>query len=75
MIRRLGPNRLIWIGLALLLTGIILPMLMVMKILTSTFFLNFLSYFISLAGLITGMIGTGLYTAAHRKKKDGDHRS
>jgi hypothetical protein len=65
---RLGPNRLIWIGFALLLLGVIIPFLMIINVFKSTFLLNFLSYFISLAGLIIGLIGTGLYMAAHRKK-------
>jgi hypothetical protein len=66
----LGPNRLIWIGLLLLILGVVLPLLMVMQIIASTFFLNFLSFFLSLAGLIIGFIGTGLYVVVHRKKKE-----
>jgi hypothetical protein len=66
----LGPNRLIWIGLLLLILGVVLPLLMVMQIIASTFFLNFLSFFLSLAGLVIGFIGTGLYVVVHRKKKE-----
>ena len=37
--------------------GVILPLLMVMKVLESTFFLNFFSYTLSLVGMILGIIG------------------
>lgn len=68
MILRMGPKRLIWIAFGLLLAGVILAFLMVMNILESTLFLNFLSFLLSLAGFILGMIGTSLYVAVHRKK-------
>ncbi|NMC86690.1 MAG: hypothetical protein GYA58_15550 [Anaerolineaceae bacterium] len=69
MILRLGPKRMMWIGLAMMILGIIFPILMIMQVLESTIFLNFLSFFLSLAGLIIGMAGTGLYAAIHRKTK------
>ena len=68
MMLRLGPKRLIWIAFGLLMAGVILPLLMVMQIIRSTIFLNFLAFFLSLAGFILGMIGTALYVAIHRKK-------
>jgi len=68
MIFRMGPKRLIWIAFGLLLSGVILAFLMVMQVFKSTLFLNFLSFFLSLAGFILGMIGTSLYVAIHRKK-------
>jgi hypothetical protein len=69
MILRLGPKRLIWIGLAMMILGIVFPIMMIMQIMKSTIFLNFLSFFLSLGGLIIGMAGTGLYAAIHRKTK------
>jgi hypothetical protein len=69
MILRLGPKRLMWIGFAMMILGIVFPILMIMRILKSTIFLNFLSFFLSLVGLIIGMAGTGLYAAIHRKMK------
>lgn len=68
MIFRMGPKRLIWIAFGLLMAGVILAFLMVMQVLKSTLFLNFLSFFLSLAGFILGMIGTSLYVAIQRKK-------
>lgn len=53
----LKPRRLVFIGFILMVLGIVFPFLMVMKILESTFFLNFFSYTLSLLGMILGIIG------------------
>jgi hypothetical protein len=52
-----NPRFLLTFGLILMLGGIALPFLMVLKILESTFFLNFFSWAISTLGLALGMIG------------------
>jgi hypothetical protein len=52
-----SPQGLIVIGLLLMVTGVVLPFLMVMHILESTFFLNFFSYGASVSGLFLGIIG------------------
>ena len=51
------PRSLVVYGFILMLLGVIFPLLMVMKILESTFFLNFFSYTLSLVGMILGIIG------------------
>jgi hypothetical protein len=43
-----------------MLLGVIFPLLMVIKVLDSTFFLNFFSYFLSLLGMIFGIIGIAM---------------
>jgi len=53
----MNPKRFIIIGFFLVLIGFVAPFLMVMDILESTFFLNFLSYAASLGGLLMGIIG------------------
>jgi hypothetical protein len=53
----LNPKILIGIGFPLLVLGFVLPMLMVLQIIPSTFFLNFFSYGASLVGLIMGLLG------------------
>jgi hypothetical protein len=63
------PVRTILIGFALVLLGVILPFLMVIHVLESTFFLNFFSYTVSLVGLILGIIGAAMYVRLNRKKK------
>jgi len=53
----LNPKILLGVGFLLLVLGFALPMLMVMQIIPSTFFLNFFSYGASLLGLILGLLG------------------
>jgi len=61
------PLVLIWIGLFLVLLGVVLPFLMVLGLIPSTFFLNLFSFAASVAGLFMGVIGSALYV---RLKKD-----
>lgn len=61
------PRNLILIGLVLSLVGVGLPLLMVIHIVPSTFFLNFFSFAASMSGLIAGIIGASLYVSEHRK--------
>jgi len=51
------PRFLLSFGVLLMLLGVVLPFLMVIRILESTFFLNFLSWGASVAGLAFGTIG------------------
>jgi len=57
------------IGLILCLIGVILPLLMVVKVIESTYFLNFFAYSAGLVGMIFGILGAAFYTAKHRKRK------
>ena len=61
-----SPRFLLVLGVALMLSGIILPFLMVIKILASTFFLNFFSWGASVAGLSFGTIGFAMYSRGRR---------
>jgi hypothetical protein len=54
---RLTPKQMILIGAGLLILGVVLPFLMVMDVLESTFFINFFSYACQVSGLVLGMIG------------------
>jgi hypothetical protein len=58
---RIPPWGLILIGFLLAVTGLILPFLMVIHLIPSTFFLNFFSYGASLTGVFLGIIGASLY--------------
>jgi hypothetical protein len=62
-------RRLIAIGFGLMLVGVILPYLMVMKLVESTFLLNFLAYGCQVAGLLLGMVGAITLFGAKRKRK------
>jgi len=62
-----SPRLLLSLGIILMMFGIILPFLMVIHILESTFFLNFFSWGASVAGLSFGTIGFAMYS---REKKN-----
>lgn len=68
MLRGVNPVTMMIVGFVLMLIGVILPLLMVVKVLESTFFLNFFSYTSSLLGMVLGIIGTVFYAAGRRKQ-------
>jgi hypothetical protein len=55
------PRLILLIGIALMLAGILFPFLMVLQVLRSTWFLNFVSYTASVLGLMLGIIGVAYY--------------
>lgn len=61
-----NPRLLLSLGLLLMLLGILLPFLMVIKVMESTFFLNFFSWGASVAGLALGTVGFALYSRMNR---------
>jgi len=64
---RLSPIQLILIGLFLMMIGWVLPFLMVLQVLKSTFALNFLSYAAQITGLFLGVIGGATYVRLKKK--------
>ena len=63
-----NPRILLGIGFILLVLGVVIPILMVMHILESTFFLNFFSYGASLVGLFLGLLGAMSIVARNRRR-------
>ena len=61
------PLTMILCGFGLSLMGVGLPLLMLIRILPSTIFLNFFSFTASMAGLMLGIAGAAQYVRAHRK--------
>lgn len=57
----------IGIGALLVVLGAVLPLLMVLHVLPSTFFLNFFSYIASVLGLFLGIWGAALYIIRSRR--------
>lgn len=55
-----NPRLLLTLGLLMMFAGILLPFLMVIKILESTFFMNFFAWGLSSLGLALGMVGFAL---------------
>ena len=54
---RFSSKQLISVGVVLLITGVVLPLLIVIKAIPSTYLLNFLSYACSLVGMVLGFLG------------------
>ena len=63
----MSPWQIILAGFIISLLGVALPLLMVMHVLASTFFLNFFSFTASLSGLILGILGASLWVRARRR--------
>ena len=61
-----SPLKLIVLGFVLLLIGAVLPFLMVIGLVESTLFLNFLAVVSSIAGLTVGFMGVAQYIRRRR---------
>jgi hypothetical protein len=61
-----SPRLLLGLSLLLMLLGILLPFLMVIHVLESTFFLNFFSWAVSVIGLALGMISVTFMVKRHK---------
>ena len=62
-----SPRLLVSLGLTLMLLGIILPFLMLIHVLESTFFLNFFSWGASVGGLFLGVIGVATWVRTRKE--------
>jgi len=63
-----NPKRLILIGFFLVLFGFIIPWLMILDIVESTFWLSFLTYGAQVSGLILGIMGAAMLAGVRKKK-------
>ena len=61
------PRLLLSLGLILMLLGVILPFLMLIRVLESTFFLNFFSWGASVGGLFLGIIGVATWVRMRKE--------
>ncbi|MBI5297584.1 MAG: hypothetical protein HY869_19055 [Chloroflexi bacterium] len=61
------PRTLFWIGGCLVFLGWLLPLLMVIHVLESTFFLNFFSWGASVTGLFLGLLGSAGFVRDRRR--------
>ena len=62
-----SPRLLVGLGLILMLLGIVLPFLILIKVLESTFFLNFFAYGASVGGLFLGIIGAATWVRTRKQ--------
>ncbi len=66
---RLDPRQLIVLGFVLVVLGFVIPFLMMIRIIESSFLLGFLSYGASVVGLFLGLIGAAWYTRMRRPRE------
>lgn len=64
----LDPKFLLPVGFFLVLFGAVAPFLIVIGILPSTYFLNFLAFSSSVIGLFLGLLGVAVYRQGNRRK-------
>ena len=62
-----SPRLMVTMGLILMLLGIILPFLILIHVLESTFFLNFFSWGASVGGLFLGVIGVATWVRTRKE--------
>ena len=62
-------NRYVAIGFVLVLIGAVLPFLIVLRYVPSTFTLNFLAYGTSTVGIFLAVIGVAMHVGNTRKSK------
>lgn len=67
----MNPRNMLIIAVLMLIVGAVLPFLLVLRVIPSTFFLNFFAYGVSVGGLFLGVVGTAQYL---RKQDRGDYR-
>ena len=63
-----SPVRLVLIAFVLLVLGVLFPLLMMIQVIESTFWLNFLSFGMQVTGLFLGFIGGTMFIRAQKKK-------
>jgi hypothetical protein len=62
-----SPRFLFGLGVFLMLLGIVLPFLVIIRLLESTFLLNFFSWGASVAGLAFGTIGFAMWSRGRKE--------
>jgi len=63
-----SPNKLIWLGIACVTLGFVLPFLTVLGVFESTFLLALVTFLLQLGGIIIGVIVTSQKTLEGRRK-------
>lgn len=68
-----SPRKLFWAGVICVVSGVVLPFLIVLSFIENTFALSFFIYILQLVGMILGiMAGAGL--ALEKRQRDQDNR-
>ena len=61
-------SRLLWIGFFLVLIGAVLPFIIMIRLLESTYLLNFIAFASSTIGIFLGVLGTATYVGNESRK-------
>ncbi len=61
------PQRVLLVGFVFVLSGFVIPLLMVMQIIPSGFLLGFLSFAASVSGLFLGLVGAASWVQTRRR--------
>lgn len=69
---RISSRTILIIGFVLVFLGFLLPLLMVIKVLESTMFLNFFSYIVSVLGIFLGLMGAAQMAVEAKRSRDRD---
>lgn len=72
---RLSAKQYLIYGFLMVLFGFIMPWLFILRIVEINFFLAFLSYGVSLAGLLFGIIGIAMIGLERRHRDRRDRKS
>jgi hypothetical protein len=67
MIIKWPPWKILIMAGVMLAVSVVLPLLMVLQIIESTLFLNFLAFALSVAGMLIGFIGAVFYVKIKRQ--------
>lgn len=70
MRREMSPLAFILIGFVLVVSGLVLPFLMVFNVIEASFGLSFLSYGMSITGTFLGLAGAAQYIIRHRGNRE-----
>ena len=66
--RNWTPWKVVLFGFILVTLGLVFPLLMVLQVVKSTLFLNFISFLFSVGGVLVGFIGMSFVVKVHRNK-------
>jgi cytosine/uracil/thiamine/allantoin permease len=64
------PGRLMAMSVSMMLFGVVMPFLMVLHIVESTFFMNFLSFIASTLGSFLGIVSIALFRTRAKRRDD-----
>ncbi len=62
-----SPLTIILVGLLFVVLGVVFPLLMMLGVIPTTFVISFLSFALSVGGVLMGVVGASRYVARRRR--------